>query len=107
MDDVVWKVLSTVAKRGYIGATREDLFKEARGINFDELQQIIVDLEREGHITLEWMGVNKFVATITPGGSALVRMEYVKRIEDFRKRAEAEQTAADSGEPGADSAKGN
>ncbi len=94
MDEVVWKILSTVAKRGYIGASREDLFKEARGIKYDELERIIVDLEHEGHLTLEWLGVNKFIATITPGGSALVRSEYVKRIEDFRKRAETEESSA-------------
>ena len=107
MDEVVWKILSTVAKRGYMGASREDLFKEARGINYDELRQIIEDLEREGHLTLEWLGMNKFIATITPGGSALVRSEYVKRIEDFRKRADTEESTRSDEGPSGDTAKGN
>ena len=107
MDPVVWTILSTVAKRDYIGATREDLFREARGMGYDELEQILLDLEREGHLTIEWLGFNKFIATITEGGSALVRAEYVRRIDEYRKRVEAGGSTAEEGAGHEESAKGN
>ena len=107
MDEVVWKVLSTVAKRSYIGASREDLFKEVRGIGYDELERIILDLEREGHLTIEWLGFNKFIATITPGGSALVRAEYVRRIEAYRKQVGQDESQGAGGESDEEAAKGN
>ena len=107
MDPVVWTILSTVAKRDYIGATREDLFRETHGLGYDELEQILLDLEREGHLTIEWLGFNKFIATITEAGSALVRGEYVRRIEEYRKRVEAGEPAAEQGEGNKTTSKGN
>ena len=105
MDEVVWKILSTVARRGFLGATREDLFREARGIGYEELEQILLDLEREGHLTIEWLGLNKFIATITPGGAAIARAEYLRRIDEVRRGAAQQALAAEGGEQTA--AKGN
>lgn len=105
MDEVVWKVLSTVAKRGFLGATREDLFREARGIGYDELEQILLDLEAEGHLTIEWIGMNKFIATITPDGAAIARAEFLRQIDAIRRRAAEQMAAAGGGDDGA--AKGN
>jgi len=105
MDEVVWKILSTVAKRGFLGATREDLFREARGIGYAEVEQILLDLEGEGHLTIEWLGFNKFIATITPGGAAIARAEFLRRIDEIRQRAAQQTVASESGDEAA--AKGN
>ena len=104
MDEVVWKVLSTVARRGFLGASREDLFREARGISAADLEQILAALEREEHLTIEWIGLGKFIATITPGGAAIARAEFLRRVDEIRQRA-AEQEMASEGDKTA--AKGN
>jgi len=105
MDEVVWQILSMVARRGFLGATREDLFREARGISYAELEQILTALEREEHLTIEWIGLGKFIATITPSGAAIARAEFLRRIEELRQRAAAQAVAAEGGDGTA--AKGN
>mgnify|MGYP001558589400 CR=1 FL=1 len=52
MEDVPWRVLNLVAKRGYIGATREDFFREIRGVIYEDLEKAILALEKEGYVSL-------------------------------------------------------
>ncbi len=85
MDDFSWKVLSVVARRGYLGATREDFFKEIRGVQYKALEGELRELEKEGSIEVEWTGPNKFIITITTQGSKIVADEYKKRITDYEQ----------------------
>ncbi len=84
--------MNMVAKRGHIGATREDFFTEIRGLVYEDLEESILSLEREGFIKIEWMGPNKFLILISEKGSQIVKEEYEKRLETYRKRVE-EQSA--------------
>jgi len=64
VDDLDWKVLSLTAKRGLIGATREDLFREIRGMRYEDLEAAVGRLEAEGHLQVEWTGPNRFILTV-------------------------------------------
>ncbi len=90
MDDFSWKVLSVVARRGYMGASREDFFKEIRGVQYKALEEELRELENEGNIQIEWTGPNKFIVTITTQGSQLVGDEYKKRIADYEQATQAQ-----------------
>jgi len=88
MDELSWKIINLVARRGHIGATREDFFTEIRGLVYEDLEEAILALEREDYIKIEWMGPNKFLIMISEKGSQLVKEEYEKRLEAYRKRIE-------------------
>lgn len=88
MDELSWKIINLVAKRGHIGATREDFFTEVRGLVYESLEKALLSLEREDIIKIEWMGPNKFLVQITEKGSNLVKDEYEKRLDVYRKRIE-------------------
>ena len=90
MDDFSWKVLSGVARKGYMGATREDFFKEIRGVQYKALEEELRELENEGNVQIEWTGPNKFIITITTQGSQLVGDEYKKRIADYTQATQAQ-----------------
>ena len=62
------KMLKEAAKRGLIGASRDDLFRVLRGVAYSELEELIDELERKGYITVEWVGFADFVITVTPEG---------------------------------------
>jgi hypothetical protein len=73
MDEDPWELmLKEVAKRGNIGASRDDLFKTLRGIAYSDLEYLIEELEKRGYITLQWLGSYDFVATITEEGLDLL-----------------------------------
>ncbi|UCG70423.1 MAG: hypothetical protein JSV09_05255 [Thermoplasmata archaeon] len=66
-------MLRIAAKRGNIGASRDDLFKELKaGIAYEELERHIQELEQKGYITIDWLGTYDFVVTITPQGLELL-----------------------------------
>jgi DNA-binding PadR family transcriptional regulator len=88
MDELSWKIINLVAKRGHIGATREDFFTEVRGLVYESLEENLLSLEREDIIKIEWTGPNKFLVQITQKGSNLVKDEYEKRLDIYRKRIE-------------------
>jgi hypothetical protein len=44
MDELSWKIVNLVAKRGHIGATREDFFVEVRGLVYENLEEAILAL---------------------------------------------------------------
>ena len=87
MEDVPWRVLNLVAKRGYIGATREDFFREIRGVIYD-------DLEKDGYVSLEWLADSRFIITITDKGSAEVKGEYERRLKAYQDRVTGQQSKA-------------
>lgn len=62
------KMLKEAAKRGMIGASRDDLFRVLKGVAYSELEELIDELERKGYITVEWVGFADFVITVTPEG---------------------------------------
>jgi hypothetical protein len=61
-------MLKVAAKRGIIGASRDDLFKVLKGVAYSELEELIDELERKGYVTVEWVGFADFVITVTPEG---------------------------------------
>ncbi len=97
MDELSWKIVNLVAKRGHIGATREDFFTEVRGLVYENLEETLLALEREGFIKIEWMGPNKFLVMITEKGSQLVKDMYEKKLDSYRKRIEEQQGVAGLG----------
>jgi len=97
MDELSWKIVNLVAKRGHIGATREDFFTEVRGLVYEKLEETLLALEREGFIKIEWMGPNKFLVMITEKGSELVKDMYEKKLDSYRKRIEEQQGTAGLG----------
>jgi hypothetical protein len=73
MNEDPWELmLQEVAKRGNIGASRDDLFKALRGIAYGDLEYLIEELENRGYITIQWLGSYDFVATITDEGLDLL-----------------------------------
>src|SRR2546428_13171039 len=70
MDDLHWRILTLVAKRGYIGATREDFFREIRGVIYNDLEKAILYLEKEGYIGLEWLPGRRVLRSVTGEGAA-------------------------------------
>jgi len=91
MEELDWKVLSLTAKRGLIGASREDFFREIRGVQYDDLEDGIHRLEAEGYLQIEWTGPNKFIVTVTEKGSRTATAEYEKRLKAYQDRIEAQR----------------
>jgi hypothetical protein len=67
-ENVYEKMLRVAARRGLIGASRDDLFKILKGVAYSELEELIDELESKGYITVEWVGFADFVITVTPEG---------------------------------------
>jgi len=88
MDEMSWKIINLVAKRGHMGATREDFFIEIRGLVYKELEEALLSLERDDYIKIEWTGPDKFIVQITEKGSRLAKDEYEKRLDIYRKRVD-------------------
>lgn len=93
MDDLDWKVLSLTAKRGLIGATREDLFREIRGTRYEDLEDALHRLEALGYLQVEWTGPNRFILTVSETGSKLAAAEYEKRLKAYQDRIESQRKA--------------
>lgn len=93
MDELQWKVLSLTAKRGMIGATREDFFREIRILRYEDLEDAIRALDSEGFIAIEWTGPNRFILTVTEAGSKLAAAEYEKRLKAYQDRIESQRKA--------------
>ncbi len=68
MENVEEEMLKIAARRGNIGASRDDLYKELRGIAYSDLEEMVQELERRGWLTIDWLGTYDFVVTITPQG---------------------------------------
>jgi hypothetical protein len=73
MEDEAWEVmLKMLARRGNIGASRDDLFKSLRGIAYSDLEYLVEIMENRGYISIQWLGSYDFVATITDDGLELI-----------------------------------
>src|SRR2546422_9427602 len=94
MEDVPWRVLNLVAKRGYIGATREDFFREIRGVIYDDLEKAILSLEKDGYVSLEWLAGSRVLITNTAKGAAGVEGEYERRVKAYQDRGEGQEPQA-------------
>ncbi len=62
-----WEILSIIASRGKLGASKEFFFQSMRGIKFDILKENLDSLERKGYIRVKWSGMN-FLASATDEG---------------------------------------
>ena len=93
MEELKWKVLSLTAKRGLIGATREDFFREIRMVRYEDLEDAMHLLETEGYVAIEWTGPNKFILTVTEKGSKLAATEYEKRLKAYQDRIDSQRKA--------------
>ncbi len=67
-EDLEENMLRIVAKRGNIGASRDDLFRSLKGVAYKDLEIQVQELEQKGYITIQWLGTYDFVATITEDG---------------------------------------
>lgn len=94
MEDLPWRILNLVAKRGYIGMTREDFFREVRGVIYEELERAILSLEKDGYVGVEWLADSRFLVTITEKGSSEVREEYERRLKVYQERIASQKTKA-------------
>lgn len=99
MDDFQWQVLNTAAKRGYYGASREDLFSDMRGVRYKQLEEAVKALEQDGCVEVEWTGPNKFVVNITEKGTEMVKSEYKERLAEYEKKIEEQKAATADKEP--------
>jgi hypothetical protein len=97
VEEIVWRVLVLTASRGHIGAAREDFFREIRGVAYKDLQEAVNSLEKDGLVTVEWTGPNKFLCFVSEKGSLLAKEEYQKRLKAYRDRMESQQKAAAGG----------
>jgi hypothetical protein len=68
LENLEESMLELVAKRGNIGASRDDLFKGLKGVAYSEMEMQIEQLEKKGYIAIQWLGSYDFVATITDLG---------------------------------------
>jgi len=92
MDEIAWRILNFVARRGYIGATREDFFRDIPGVAYEKIEEGVLDLEKEGFVNVEWLSDSKFLVTITDKGSAQVKEEYEKRLKVYQERVAGQQS---------------
>jgi hypothetical protein len=79
VSDLGKKMLLIVAKRGFTGASREVFFHHIRGIRYAHLEKEVLSLEREGLITIEWVGPSNFTVFITKKGVEIAT-KYQKNI---------------------------
>ena len=86
MEELPWRMLNLAAKRGYIGANREDFFHEIRGVMYDTLERAVLELERGGLITVQWLSDSRFIVLITDKGATEVRGEYERRLKAYEER---------------------
>ena len=94
MDEVDWKILSLTAKRGVIGATREDFFRDIRGLRYEDLMDAVGRLDKDGYIAIEWTGEDRFILTVTEKGSQLAATEYEKRLKAYEQRIDDQRKIA-------------
>ena len=73
LENLEESMLILVARRGNIGASRDDLFRGLKGVAYNEMEMRIEELERKGYITLQWLGACDFVATITELGKQQIQ----------------------------------
>jgi len=97
MEELPWKVLVLIAGRGHIGATREDFFREIRGIAYAELEGALRELEAESLINIEWTGIDKFLCTVSEKGGQLAAHEYEKRLAAYKRRMEDQHKSSSIG----------
>jgi len=69
------KLLFILAKRGMMGLRKNQFFEILRGLNDDDLQREIRQLEAEGLVTISWHGIAEFTAMITSKGADASRRE--------------------------------
>lgn len=73
MEQEAWEVmLRELARRGSVGASRDDLFRTLKGIAYSDLEYILEIMEQRGYISMQWLGSYDFVAMITEQGLELV-----------------------------------
>jgi hypothetical protein len=77
LSDLGKRMLVITARRGYTGADREIFFHFIRGIRYSEMEKEVQALEREGLISIEWVGPSNFTVSITAEG-----VEVAKAIEE-------------------------
>jgi hypothetical protein len=77
LSDLGMKMLVITARRGYTGADREVFFHYLHGIRYAEMEREVLALEREGFISVEWVGPSNFTVSITSEG-----VEMAKALED-------------------------
>jgi hypothetical protein len=79
-------MLLITARRGYTGADREVFFHFIRGIKYKDMEKEVLALERQGLISIEWVGPSNFTVSITAKG-----VEMAKSLEEgvWHKSVEA------------------
>lgn len=65
------RLLGLIAKRGTLGATRDLLFAEFKGLTLPDLERELHALEAEALVQIMWRGPSDFTVLITPEGTRL------------------------------------
>jgi len=71
--DLENRLLETLALRGFLGHTKDELFGIFRGLSYDELKQALERLERSALVQVRWLGPADFSVLITSKGVTTVR----------------------------------
>lgn len=72
------RILQALSIRGYLGLTRNDLFKRFQGIGYDDLKAALERLERQVFVQINWRGPADFTVLITPKGVTRVGGEAIQ-----------------------------
>ena len=68
------QLLGVIVRKGRLGTNKEDLFTTFKGASYDEIEQELDRLEREGMIEIFWRGPADFTIFPTQLGERYVRL---------------------------------
>jgi len=71
--DLENRLLETLALRGFLGHTKDELFGIFRGLSYDDLKLALERLERSALVQVRWLGPADFSVLITSKGVTTVR----------------------------------
>lgn len=63
------RLLALIARRGSLGASRDFLFAEFKGMGYQDLERELRSLEGEALVQIAWRGPADFTALVTPEGA--------------------------------------
>ena len=85
-EELYLEVLRTLYSWGEKGVTREVFYKEIPALRYEDLHDIIEEMEADVYIFVEWTDLARFRAYLTEDGIMLAK----SRIEDLHKKEKAD-----------------
>ncbi|MCK4757987.1 MAG: hypothetical protein KAS67_06025 [Thermoplasmata archaeon] len=80
------EILRSLYNWGDKGVTREVFYKEIPALRYEDLHDIIDEMEAEAYIFVEWTDLARFRAYLTEDGTTLAK----SRIDDLQKKEKAD-----------------